>query len=222
MNQHWNWDFHGEVFLESIGQTLYMVAATLVIGGVLGLILGVALYSTRAGSIFSNRIVFFVLNFIVNLVRPIPFVILLVAVAPLTTLIVGKFIGTTAVIVPLSLAVAFGSSRIVEQNLVTIDPGVIEAARAVGAGPWRIIFTLLIPEALGPLILGYTFVFVAIIDMSAVAGAVGGGGLGNFALAYGHFKWNQEVVWISVATIVLLVQGVQFVGNTLARKALRR
>lgn len=222
MNQHWNWDVHGEVFVESIGQTLYMVAATLLIGGVLGLVIGLALYTTRAGSILANRPLFTVLNVAVNVVRPIPFVILLVAVAPLTTLIVGKYIGTTAVIVPLSLAVAFGSSRIVEQNLVTIDPGVIEAARATGAGPWRIIGTLLIPEALGPLILGYTFVFVAIIDMSAVAGAVGGGGLGNFALAYGHNKWNQEVVWISVATIVLLVQGVQLLGNVLARKALRR
>ena len=222
MNNHWEWDFHTGLVIKAIGETFYMVGVTLLIGGVLGLALGLALYSTRPGSIFANRPLFSVLNVAVNIVRPIPFVILLVAVGPLTTLLVGKTIGTTAAIVPLAIAVAFGSSRIVEQNLVTIEPGVIEAARAAGAGPWRIVFTLLIPEALGPLILGFTFVFVAIIDMSAVAGAVGGGGIGNFALAYGHQRWNQEVVWISVGIIIVLVQAVQLVGNSLARKALRR
>ncbi|MCU1546100.1 MAG: methionine transporter ATP-binding protein, partial [Homoserinimonas sp.] len=106
--------------------------------------------------------------------------------------------------------------------LVTIEPGIIEAARAVGASPTRIIFTLLVPEALGPLILGFTFVFVAVIDMTAVAGIVGGGGIGDFALSYGHQRWNQTVVWISVGIIIVLVQLVQYCGNTLARKALRR
>ncbi len=222
MNEGWIWDRHTPLALEALGQTLYMVAATLLIGGVLGLVLGLALYVTRAGSVLPNRYVFGVLNVAVNIVRPIPFVILLVAVAPLTTLLVGKFIGTTAAIVPLAIATAFGFSRIVEQNLVTIEPGVIEAARASGAGPWRIIATLLIPEALGPLLLGFTFVFVAVIDMSAVAGIVGGGGIGDFALVYGHQRWNQEVVWIAVGVIIVLVQLVQFTGNTLARKALRR
>ena len=222
MNEGWLWDVHTPLAIKAVGETLYMVGATLLIGGLLGLGLGMALYTTRSGALFSNRPLFAVLNVAVNIVRPIPFVILLVAVAPLTTLLVGKFIGTTAAIVPLAFAVAFGTSRIVEQNLVTIEPGVIEAARAAGAGPWRIVFTLLIPEALGPLILGFTFIFVAIIDMSAVAGIVGGGGIGNFALAYGHQRWNQEVVWISVAIIVIFVQAVQLVGNRLARKALRR
>jgi len=222
MNNHWEWDLHTNLAIKALGETFYMVGVTLLIGGLIGLALGLLLYSTRPGSILAHRPVFSVLNLAVNIVRPIPFVILLVAVGPLTTLIAGKTIGTSAAIVPLTIAVAFGSSRIVEQNLVTIDPGIIEAARAAGAGPWRIIFTLLIPEALGPLILGFTFVFVAIIDMSAVAGAVGGGGIGNFALAYGHQRWNQEVVWISVALIVVLVQVVQLVGNRLARKALRR
>ena len=98
----------------------------------------------------------------------------------------------------------------------------IDAARAVGASPLRIILTLLVPEALGPLILGFTFVFVAVIDMTAVAGIVGGGGIGDFALSYGHQRWNQSVVWISVGIIIVLVQVVQLLGNRLARMALRR
>lgn len=222
MNVGWDWDVHTPLALEAVGDTLYMVALTLLIGGALGLVFGTALYVTRAGSVLPNRALFAVLNVAVNIVRPIPFVILLVAIIPLTTLVTGTFLGTTAVIVPLAIATAFGFSRIVEQNLVTIEPGVIEAARATGAGPWRIIGTLLIPEALGPLVLGFTFVFVAVIDMSAVAGTVGGGGLGDFAITYGHHRWNPVVTWVAVAIIIVLVQVVQLVGNRLARVALRR
>lgn len=222
MNDGWDWDLHTPLAIKAVGETFYMVGATLLIGGLLGLVLGVALYTTRRGALLENRAIFAVLNLAVNIVRPIPFVILLVAVTPLTVLLAGKSIGTSAAIVPLVIAVAFGTSRIVEQNLVTIEPGVIEAARAVGAGPWRIIFTLLIPEALGPLILGFTFIFVAVIDMSAVAGIVGGGGIGNFALTYGHQRWNETVVWISVGAIIIFVQLVQLLGNSFARRALRR
>ncbi|MET0162923.1 MAG: methionine ABC transporter permease [Microbacteriaceae bacterium] len=222
MRNQWNGELHFPLLIESLGQTLHMVSLTLVFGGLGGLARGLALYATRAGSILPNRYVFAVLNVIVNIVRPIPFVILLAAVGPLTILIAGSAIGTAAAIVPLSIATVFGFSRIVEQNLVTIEPGVVEAARASGAGPWRILGTLVIPEALGPLILGFTFVFVAVIDMSAVAGVVGGGGLGDFALVYGHRRFNPEVVWITVAVIIVLVQLVQLLGNWLARKALRR
>ncbi|PJJ71423.1 D-methionine transport system permease protein [Diaminobutyricimonas aerilata] len=222
MNVGWDWDLHGPLALEALGETLYMAALTMLIGGAAGLIVGTALYVTRAGSILPNRVVFAVLNVVVNFVRPIPFVILLVAIIPLTSLLTGTFLGTAAVVPPLAIATAFGFSRIVEQNLVTIEPGVIEAARATGAGPWRIIATLLVPEALGPLILGVTFVFVAVIDMSAVAGTVGGGGLGDFALTYGHHRWNPVVTWAAVGVIIVLVQLVQLVGNRLSRAALRR
>jgi D-methionine transport system permease protein len=210
------------VYLTSIGQTLWMVVATLVLGGVLGLALGVLLYTTRQGGLLENRVLSAVLNVLVNFVRPIPFIIFMTAVAPLTQAVLGTFLGTPAAIFPMSIAATFAISRIVEQNLVTIDPGVIEAARAMGSSPWRIISTLLIPEALGPLILGYTFVFVAIVDLSAVAGSLGGGGLGDFAISYGYQRYNWVVTWVAVLTIVVLVQLAQFVGNTLARKALRR
>ena len=217
-----DWTTLWPVYLESIGQTLWMVVATLVLGGVLGLALGVLLYTTRRGGLLENRGLFAVLNVLVNFVRPIPFIIFMTAIAPLTQAVLGTFLGTPAAIFPMTIAATFGISRIVEQNLVTIEPGVIEAARAMGSSPWRIITTLLIPEALGPLILGYTFIFVAIVDLSAIAGSIGGGGLGNFAISYGYQRYNWAVTWVAVITIVVLVQAAQFLGNWLARKALRR
>jgi len=163
-----------------------------------------------------------VLNVVVNTFRPIPFIIFLVAAQPLARLATGSGIGQPAIIFTLSLAASFAISRIVEQNLLTVQPGVIEAARSVGASPVRIVFTLLIPEALGPLVLGYTFVFVGIVDMTAVAGAVGGGGLGDFAIVYGYRQFEPVVTWSAVLIIIVLVQVVQFIGNRLARAALRR
>jgi D-methionine transport system permease protein len=217
-----DWSTLWPVYLQSIGETLWMVVATLVLGGILGLALGVLLFTTRRGGILENRTVSTALNVLVNFIRPIPFIIFMTAVAPLTQFVLGTFLGTGAAIFPMTIAATFGISRIVEQNLVTIDPGVIEAARAMGASPWRIITTLLVPEALGPLILGYTFIFVAIVDLSAVAGSIGGGGLGNFSIAYGYQRYNWVVTWVAVITIVVLVQAAQFLGNWLARKALRR
>ncbi|MCU1442810.1 MAG: methionine transporter ATP-binding protein [Cryobacterium sp.] len=203
-------------------ETLYIVALTLFFGGLGGLLVGLGLYLTRAGNILENRAVFVVLNVLVNFIRPIPFIIFLAAAQPLARLVVGTGIGNPAIIFTISLAASFAMGRIVEQNLLTVTPGVIEAARSVGAGPVRIIFTVLLPEALGPLILGYTFIFVALVDMSAVAGYVGGGGLGNFALLYGYRQFNPVVTWAAVLLIIVLVQLVQFLGNWLARKALRR
>lgn len=217
-----DWTTLWPVFLSSIGQTLVMVTVTMVVGGFFGLVIGLLLYTTRKGGLLQSGPAYTILNVIVNFVRPIPFIIFITAVGPLTLLAMGTTIGTAAAIFPLTLAASFGISRIVEQNLVTIDPGVIEAARAMGASPLRIIITLLIPEALGPLILGYTFAFVAVVDMTAVAGAVGGGGLGNFAIVFGYQRFNWVVTWVAVITIIILVQVAQFVGNWLARKALRR
>ncbi|MER7015521.1 ABC transporter permease subunit [Saccharopolyspora sp. NPDC000359] len=217
-----DWQTIGPVLLTSIGQTVWMVLATMLVGGLLGLLLGIALYTTRAGGILANRLVFTVLNVLVNIIRPIPFIIFITAIGPLTIKVVGTTLGTGAATFALVVAATFGISRIVEQNLVTIDPGVIEAARAMGASPLRIITTLLVPEALGPLILGYTFVFVAVVDMTAVAGAVGGGGLGDFAISYGYQRFDWSVTVIAVVIIIALVQAAQYLGNWLSRKALRR
>ncbi|MER7083539.1 D-methionine transport system permease protein [Saccharopolyspora kobensis] len=217
-----DWQTIGPVLLTSIGQTVWMVLATMLVGGLLGLLLGIALYTTRAGGILANRLVFTALNVLVNIIRPIPFIIFITAIGPLTIKVVGTTLGTSAATFALIVAATFGISRIVEQNLVTIDPGVIEAARAMGASPLRIITTLLVPEALGPLILGYTFVFVAVVDMTAVAGAVGGGGLGDFAISYGYQRYDWTVTVIAVVIIIVLVQAAQYLGNWLSRKALRR
>ncbi|WP_322920971.1 methionine ABC transporter permease [Nocardioides renjunii] len=203
-------------------ETLYIVALTLGLGGLLGLLLGLALYVTRRGGLYASRPANVVLNVLVNFFRPIPFVIFIAAVQPLARVVVGTGIGNPAIIFALTLAATFGISRIVEQNLVTVDPGVIEAARSVGASRARIIRTVVLPEALGPLVLGYTFVFVAIVDMTAVAGVVGGGGLGNFALQYGFRQFDAVVTWTAVLIIVALVQVVQLAGNVLARRVLRR
>ncbi|MEV7974002.1 methionine ABC transporter permease [Cellulomonas sp. NPDC089187] len=210
------------VLWTAIGETLQMAVAALVIGGIAGLLLGIALYVTRPGNLLSNRPVFYVLNVLVNIVRPIPFIIFITAIQPLTLAITGVSIGIGAAIPALAIMTTFGTSRIVEQNLVAMDPGVIEAARAMGAGPLRIIATVIVPETLGPLILGYTFLFVAIIDMTAMAGAIGAGGLGDFALVYGYQRYEPAVTWTAVAVIVILVQLAQFLGNWLARRVLRR
>ena len=216
-----DWSALRPVLWESVGQTLLMVSATIVLGGLFGLVLGVLLNTTRRGGIMANPTVHTILNVLVNIIRPIPFIIFAAALGPLTLLATGSTIGTTSMIFPLTIAATFGISRIVEQNLVSVDPGVIEAAQAMGASPWRIIRTVLIPEALAPLILGYTFALVAVIDMTAVVGAMGGGGLGNFALAYGYQRYQWAVTWAAVVIIIVFVQIAQFIGNSLARKALR-
>ncbi|QTV79914.1 methionine ABC transporter permease [Microbacterium sp. NIBRBAC000506063] len=209
-------------FWIAAAETLYMAALTLVFGGLLGGIIGLGLYVSRAGGLLPHRVVYAALNVIVNFFRPIPFVILIAVVAPLSRVIVGTGIGPNAAIVALSLGTAFAIGRIVEQHLVGVSAGVIEAARSMGAGPWRILLTIVVPEALGPLILGYTFVVVAIIDMTAMAGALGAGGLGAFALVYGHRQFNPVVMWAAIVLIVVFVHLVQTLGMRLARKVMRR
>lgn len=217
-----DWERLQPVLIEAVGETLYMVGVALLVGGFFGLVMGLALYTTRAGNLLANRPVYTVLNVLVNLVRPIPFIIFITAIGPITMQVVGKTIGTEAVIFPMTIMAAFAFSRIVEQNLVALDPGVVEAARAMGASRFRVVWSVLIPEALAPLILGYTFLFVGVIDMSAMAGLIGGGGLGDFAIRYGYQRFNWEVTLITVGIIVVIVQVVQLGGNALARRMLRR
>ncbi len=217
-----DWNLLGPVLVQALGQTLLAVSITMVLGGLFGFVIGTLLYTTRRGSILSNAIVYNVLNVLINFIRPIPFIVFIAFIQPVTLWLIGTSIGVSAIIVPMTIACAFAFARIVEQNLVTIDPGVIEAARAMGASPIRIIATILVPEALGPLILGYTFIFVGVVDMSALAGLIGGGGLGNFAILYGYQRFNYGVTIVPVVIIVALVQLGQLLGNWLARKALRR
>jgi D-methionine transport system permease protein len=217
-----DWSELSPILWESVRETLYIVGVTVGVGGLLGLVLGVLLYATRRGNLLENVVVFTVLNVAVNVVRPIPFIIFITAVGPVTLAVVGTTIGNDAVIFAMSIMATFVTARIVEQNLVATDPGVIEAARAMGASRLRILVTVLVPEALAPLILGYTFLLIGIVDMSALAGYVGGGGLGNFAIVYGYQRFNWEVTLVTVLVIIGMVQLAQLLGNWLARKALHR
>ncbi|WP_432547137.1 methionine ABC transporter permease [Kineococcus sp. SYSU DK004] len=211
-----------DVYRTAIWETLFITLVSMVFSGVLGLGIGLTLYATRPGNILSNRAVFAVVGLLVNVVRPIPFVIFLAAVAPLSRLAVGTTVGNNAVTFAISLAAAFAVARIVEQSLVSVDPGVVEAARAAGGSRLGILFTVLVPEGLGPLILGYTFIYVGIVDMSAQAALIGGGGLGNYAITYGSQRYDWGVVYVTVATIIVIVQVGQLIGNRLARSVLRR
>ena len=213
-NPRSDWNVLRPLLFESIGQTLTMVLVTLVIGGFLGLILGVVLYGTRPGNLFENAVVYRILDIIVNIVRPIPFIIFLAAMQPLTIVVVGTSIGTVAAIFPMVVMCTFATSRLVEQNLVPVDPGVIEAARSMGAGKLTIIRTVLI--------LAYAFLFIGVLDMSAMAGYIGGGGLGNFAIAYGYQKFDQTVTWTAVIIMIVLVQVVQGIANAIAKRLLKR
>jgi D-methionine transport system permease protein len=214
-------DLQGEFWTAAV-ETLYMTSYALVVGGILGLIIGVATYATRPGGVLPNRPISGLVNLLINFFRPIPFVIFLAVLQPFTRAVIGTGIGITAGAFAISIAASFAIGRIVEQHLVSVPPGVIEAARAMGAGPWRILLTVVIPEGLGPLILGYTFIVVAVIDMTAMAGAIGGGGLGAFALIYGFRQFEPVVMWAAIILIVVFVHLVQMLGAWLARRVMRR
>jgi D-methionine transport system permease protein len=217
-----DWTTFWPRIVESTGETIVMVIATLIFGSILGIAIGLLHFVTREKNILENKLVFQVLNILINIIRPIPFIIFLVAISQLTRLVVGTTIGTAAAIFPMTIVASFSIARVVENNLVSIEPGVIEAAQAMGASPLRIIFTVLIPEALGPLILGLTFISVSLIDFSAVAGTVGGGGLGHLAMTYGYQRFDGSVMLVTVIILIVLVQLAQWLGNTLSKKFMRR
>ena len=209
-------------FWKAAVETLYMTSVALVLAGVLGTIIGIGLYVTRPGGLMPSRLLNGVIGFLVNFFRPIPFVIFIAVLQPVTRAVIGTGIGINAGAFAIGIAASFAIGRIVEQHLVSVSPGVIEAARSMGAGPWRILFTVAIPESLGPLILGYTFIVVALIDMTAMAGLVGGGGLGAFAQIYGFRQFEPVVMWAAIILIVAFVHLVQTLGARLARKIMRR
>ncbi|MGF2950529.1 methionine ABC transporter permease [Microbacterium alcoholitolerans] len=209
-------------FWDAALETLYMTTYALVLAGILGTLIGIGLYVTRPGGLMQNRLLNGILELLVNFFRPIPFVIFIAVLQPVTRAVIGIGIGTTAGAFAIGIAAAFAIGRIVEQHLVSVSPGVVEAARSMGAGPWRILFTVAIPESLGPLILGYTFIVVALIDMTAMAGLIGGGGLGAFAQIYGFRKFEPVVMWAAIVLIVVFVHLVQLLGTKLARVIMRR
>lgn len=199
-----------------------MVIVGLIISIIIGLPIGVVLVITRENGILENKIIFNILNVIINIFRSVPFIILVVAIIPFTRLVVGSSIGTTAAIVPLVLYTAFYIGRLVENSLLEVDHGTIELAQAMGATPWQIIWRFLLPEARSSLVLALTIATIGLIGASAMAGAVGGGGIGDLAITYGYNQFKTEVMIITVVTLIILVQLVQSLGNIIAKKLRRK
>lgn len=207
--------------MEALYQTLLMVSISLVIGSLIGIPLGVLLVVTKKDGIWENVVIYHILNPVINVLRSVPFIILLIAIVPFTKLVVGTSIGTAAAIVPLTVYVAPYIARLVENSLLEVNSGVIEAANAMGASPLQIIHYFLLPEALGSLILALTTAIIGLIGATAMAGAVGGGGIGDLALAYGYQRFDTIVIVITVVILVIMVQLIQSLGNVLAKKIRR-
>ena len=206
------------LLIKSFGETCYMVAASTIISTLIGLPLGVILTVTRKGHILKNAPVNAVLGAIVNATRSTPFIILMVAIIPLTRIIVGSSIGTTAAIVPLTISAAPFIARIIESSLLEIDHGVIEAAQAMGASPLQIVNKVLLPEALHSIVLGITLAIISLIGYSAMAGALGGGGLGDLAIRYGYQRFRVDIMIATVVVLIAQVQIVQSCGNYISKK----
>jgi D-methionine transport system permease protein len=207
-----------DLVIPSLIETLYMVAFSTIFSLILGFPLGILLVVTEKGNIWEKPKFNQILNSIINILRSFPFLILMIVIFPLSTLIVGKSIGTTATIVPLSVAAAPFVARIIETSIKEVDKGVIELSLSMGATIPQIIIKVLIPEAMPSIVLGITLTIINIIGYSAMAGAIGGGGLGDLAIRYGYYRFDTEVLIVSVIVIIIMVQSIQYFGNTLSAK----
>ncbi|AHA30736.1 methionine ABC transporter permease [Exiguobacterium sp. Leaf187] len=208
--------------LKALGETAWMVGISLAFALVVGIPLGILLFVTDRGLFFQNLAVRRVLDFVVNIVRSLPFIILLVALIPLTKFLLDNTIGPTAASVSLSVAAIPFLARLVETSLREIPPGLIEAAEACGAKPLRIIVSVLLPEALPGIIQGITLTTISLIGFSAMAGIVGGGGVGDLAIRFGYYRYDNLIMIVTIVVLIVIVQSIQALGNQLARKTDKR
>ena len=208
-----------EEILKGLGETMQMTVISALLAYIIGLPLGVLLVVTDKGHILQNRVVNLVFGTIVNIFRSIPFLILLVFLIPFTRWITGASIGTTATIVPLTVGAIPIIARMVESSLKEVPPGIIEAAQSMGASPMQIIFRFLIPEAVPSLLLGGAINLATILGYSAMAGCIGGGGLGSIALNYGYYRYQTDVLLVTVVTLILIVQIFQELGTRLSLRS---
>lgn len=206
------------LLIQGLGETLIMVALSTIIAVILGIPLGIVLVTTSKGHILENKALNNVLGSVVNAARSIPFIILMVAIIPFTRLVAGTSIGTTAACVPLTLAAIPFLARLVETSIRDINFGVIEAAQAMGASPLQIVRKVLLPEALPTIIDNITVLIVNLIGYSAMAGAIGGGGLGDIAIRYGYQRFQADVMLVTIIILIVLVQIIQTAGDLLSRK----
>ena len=206
-------------------QTIQMVAFSTLFSVILGLPIGVLLYITDSeekGGILPKPMLNAVLSRIVNILRSFPFIILMILIMPFSRIILGTAIGTKATIIPLSIAAAPFVARVIESALREVDPGVVQAAKAMGSTNWQIVYKVLIPEAMPSLVSGITLTIINLIGYSAMAGAIGGGGLGDLAIRYGYQRFRSDIMIITVVIIILLVEIIQLVGNKIAAKMISK
>ena len=208
-----------EQFYTETLATLNMLFWTGLIAGILGLLMGIALILTREQGLLKNKMVYSLLDKVVNVGRSIPFIIMLAIISPLTRIIIGTGIGSKAAIVPLVFGTAPFYARQVEAAMATVNPGVIEAARAMGLSPIQIIRKVWLPESATALIRASTLTLISVVGLTAMAGAVGGGGLGKLAIALGHNRYKTDIVWVSTILILIIVFVIQMIGYALEKRS---
>ena len=207
-----------EVILKALGQTLTMVLFSSIFSVIIGFILAIIVTVTSPNGLKPVKIIYEILGLIINILRGFPFIILMVAIIPFTKIIAGTFIGIKGAIVPLTIAAIPFVARIIEGALKEVDPGVIEAAKAFGASNTQIIFKVMVKEAIPSIVSGLTLIVISIIGYSAMAGAVGGGGLGNLAITYGYQRFQTDIMIITVIILIIIVQALQSLGNYVYKK----
>ena len=210
-----------EILLPALIDTLYMVTLSTIFTVILGFVSAVGLIITGPKGLKPNHLIYKSLNLVINILRSFPFIILMISIFPLTKLIVGTTIGTNAAIVPLTLGAAPFAARIIESALLEVDYGIIEAAKSFGAKTHQIIFKVMVKEAMPSIVLGVTLTIINIIGYSAMAGTVGGGGLGDVAQKYGYYRFKTDIMIYTVIIIFVIVQTIQALGNLLYRKMIK-
>ena len=205
-----------EMLIKGIGETLYMTFGSVLVGYVIGLPLGILLYVTGKKGLRPNAVIYRFFDIIINIIRSIPFLILLILLIPFTRFVVGQSYGSTATIVPLVICAAPYIARVVESSLTEVDAGVIEAARSMGANNFQIITKVLLVEAKTSLLTGFTITTGLLLGYSAMSGTVGGGGLGDIAVRYGYYRWQTDIMLITVVLLVVIFQIIQSIGTKTA------
>jgi D-methionine transport system permease protein len=207
-----------EILLPALGETIQMVLASTFLAVVIGFIPAIILVLTDEGGLKPNKFIYKTLDFIINILRSFPFLILMIAIFPITKLIVGTSIGTNAAIVPLTIGAAPFAARVIESSMKEVDNGVIEAAKSFGSSNWQIIYKVILKESFPSIILGITLTVISVVGYSAMAGAIGGGGLGDVAIKYGYYRFRTDIMIYTVVTLIVLVQIFQSLGTLLYRK----
>ena len=211
-------DYMTTLFMPALLQTVYMLFVPTILATLIGFVIAVVLVITKSDGLKPNKSVYNVLGLVVNMVRSFPFIILLISIIPLTRLIVGTSIGETAALVPITIGSAPFIARLIESSLNEVDPGLIEAAKSFGATKRQIIFKVMLKEATPSIISGITLAIITILGYTAMAGAVGAGGLGNVALMYGYQQFDKNVILYAVVALILIVQVIQWAGDLLYKK----